>query len=366
MSTALGNAAIARRNQQPGARIPILQLPGQIGQFLSDLGGQTVTSKPRLSNTPPSVNNPRWLGVGGGNAGASWTAGAPAPMSQGGGGGGIPAHVVSGGGAPTPIVTGHVGGRPDLRQSDMYRQYAMNPQGQYDRYFHSPEMDQYFGSASRGAGAPTSAEAMIQMAGQPSPPPGTAASTFYRAESAMGRGNMDNIVASMGYKGTPMEAWANANPMLAQREFAKRFGGSQITPAGLPQGIAGVDSSKMMPTHDMRNTQFPNSERQMPEFGDESGVDISKMMPTREMGQYGFGTPANSVPAPPSVQGAAVSGPYAEAAQRAAANTTGQGMPAFRTTDPSQLFLRGFAQDFPNLLGNRQGGGIGSVAGAAR
>jgi hypothetical protein len=120
----------------------------------------------------------------------------------------------------------------------------------------------------------------------------------------------------------------------------------------------------MMPTPDMRNTQFPNSERQMPEFGADSGVDISKMMLTPEMGQYGFGTPANRVPAPPQVQGAAVSGPYAEAAQRAAANTTGQGMPAFRTSNPGDLFLRGFTRGFPNLGGSQQGGGMGSVAGA--
>ena len=257
-----------------------------------------------------------------------------------------PAHV---GGAPTPIVTGQRGGLTDLRQGDMYKQYAQNPQGQYDRYFHSPEMDQYFGSASRGAGSPANAAEMMKLAGQSEPPAGTSPATFYRAESATGRSNMEDIVAGMGYKGSPLEAWARANPMLAQREFAKRFGGSQVSPQGLPQGIPGIDTNKMMPTPDMRNSQFPNSEWQGPAFGAESGADISKMMPTPEMGQYSFGTPANSVPAPPSVQGAVVSSPFAEAAQRAGEKTTGQGMPAFRTTNPGDLFLRSYQQNFPQL-----------------
>lgn len=371
MSTSLGNAALARRSAEQGrpSTIPILNLPSQVGNFLRDLGGQTVTRG--VSNIPRDVNNPRWLGgAGGGNAGASRpsTAGpsASAPARQGGGGY-IPAHVSdpSYGGAPTPIVTGQRGGLTDLRQGDMYRQYAQNPQGQYDRYFHSPEMDQYFGSASRGAGAPTSAAAMMQMAGQPSPPPGTAASTFYRAESATGRANMEDIVAGMGYKGTPLESWAQANPMLAQREFAKRFGGSQVSPQGLPQGIPGINTNKMMPTPDMRNSQFPNSEWQGPAFGAESGVDISKMMPTQEMGQHSFGTPANSVPAPPQVQGAAVSAPYAAAAQQASQKTTGEGMPAFRTTNPGDLFLQSYGKKYPNLFNAPQQGGMGSITGTA-
>jgi len=369
MSTALGNAAVARRaaEQRRQSTIPVLNLPRQVGNFLRDLGGQTTTRG--VSNIPPDVNNPRWLGTGGGNAGASWTAG---PSNRASAQtearthsqteARIPAHV---GGAPTPIVTGQRGGLTDLRQGDMYKQYAQNPQGQYDRYFHSPEMDQYFGSASRGAGAPSSAAEMVQMAGQPSPPPGTAASTFYRAESAMGRGNMDNIVASMGYEGTPMEAWANANPMLAQREFAKRFGGSQITPAGLPQGIPGIDTNKMMPTPDMRHSQFPDSEWHGPAFGTESGADISKMMPTPAMGQNSFGTPANSVPAPPQIQGAAVSAPYAAAAQQASQKTTGEGMPAFRTTNPGDLFLQSYGKKYPNLFNTPQQGGMIPVAGTA-
>lgn len=108
------------------------------------------------------------------------------------------------------------------------KQYEMSPQGQFDRYFGSSEMDQYFGAGSRGKGAPKTAEAALELASGKGVPEGTGIATKYRAESAMGRGNIDEIVEAMGYKGSPMETWARSNPMLAFREYNKKF------PAGEP------------------------------------------------------------------------------------------------------------------------------------
>jgi len=44
---------------------------------------------------------------------------------------------------------------------------------------------------------------------------------YYAAQQAVGSKNIGDIISSMGYTG-PMAEWAKANPMLAQREFAKQ------------------------------------------------------------------------------------------------------------------------------------------------
>jgi hypothetical protein len=120
------------------------------------------------------------------------------------------------------------GGQVDRTQSDLYRQYALNPQGQFDRYFGGGEMDRYFGSASRGKGAPQDLAAMQALAGQAKAPMDTPLATYYRAQSAAGRGSMDDIISALEYQG-PMAEWARANPMLAQRVYAKKFPGGAAT-----------------------------------------------------------------------------------------------------------------------------------------
>lgn len=169
---------------------------------------------------------------------------APVPASRS-----TAAAIGAGPGPTEPITTGlDRGGNIDRRQSDQYRaamgqqapqypSFPLTPQGQFERYFSSgsPEMDRYFGAASRGAGAPKSLEEMNALASQQKAPLTSPLSTYYRAQSAVGRGNMDEIVDAMGYKGTPMEQWAKANPMLAQREYSKKFPGGRSTspfPAG--------------------------------------------------------------------------------------------------------------------------------------
>jgi hypothetical protein len=176
--------------------------------------------------------------------------------------------------------------------------FAFTPEGQFERYFKTPEMDQYFGAASRGASAPKDVEAMKALAGKTVAPGKTPEelSAFYRAESAMGRAQMPQIQQALGYeKGSDLAKWAEANPMLAQRLYAKKMGEREAAGQAQP----GTTYAGVTP----------------PPLGDES-----------------FSVAANSVPAPWNTQGAKVSGEFAEVMPFQAAKTTGEGMPEFQTT----------------------------------
>jgi hypothetical protein len=138
-------------------------------------------------------------------------------------------------GATTPLVSGlDRSGAVDRTKSDLYRQYAQTPEGQFERYFRTQEMAPYFGSGFQGKGAPTSTQAMLDLAAQATAPTTAPLSSFYAAQSAAGRGSMDEIISAMGYKGTPMEQWAKANPMLAFREFNAKFPAGQLTQGPTP------------------------------------------------------------------------------------------------------------------------------------
>ena len=104
--------------------------------------------------------------------------------------------------------------------------FAMTPEGQFDRYFKTPEFDYVFGAGSRGQGAPADAAAMEKLAFEQKAPTDAPLATFYRAQSAAGRGNMPDIVAGITAGKGEKEAaalakWAEANPMLAQRLYAQ-------------------------------------------------------------------------------------------------------------------------------------------------
>jgi len=209
---------------------------------------------------------------------------------------------------PTPITTGTRDGvTPDRTQSDQYRaamgqqapqaapSFPLTPQGQFQRYFQSPEMDQYFGAASRGQGAPANLQAMQQLAAQPQAPTTSPLATYYRSQSAAGRGDMESIISTMGYKGTPMEQWAKANPMLAFREYNKKY------PAGEP--TTGPDDQSMINAI-KGGTFYAPSGTPMP------FKDMSSAVPgTPYTGPIGvpnstIAGAANAVPAPPGTQGA--------------------------------------------------------------
>jgi hypothetical protein len=283
----------------------------QLPSYSVDATGR-LTSTNAKPNTSQNLNNYKDSAfetpdvvrgrVGGGNAGASvnW-GGNNYPSSQ--------SLFNTAPGAPTPIVTGvNSRGEVDRTQSDMYKQYALNPQGQFDRYFQSPEMDQYFGAASRGKGAPENLAAMEALAGQPTALNAPSLGTYYRAQSAAGRGNMDEIVGALGYKGTPMEQWARQNPMLAMREFGKKF------PAG-------------------EQTQGPSDDAVR------AAMQAGTFYPS-EGSPKPFGTPVNSVPAPPEQQGFAVSAPFQEAADQTWDKINGGKMPNLPIKDRVGDFLR--------------------------
>jgi hypothetical protein len=137
--------------------------------------------------------------------------------------------------------------------------YEATPQGQFDRYFGSPEMDQYFGAASRGKGAPKTAEAALELASGKGVPEGTDIAMKYRAESAMGRGNMDEIVEAMGYKGSPLEQWARANPMLAFRQYNKKFPAGEPTIGPTPAALQASEGPMTAFGQEVK-TFFPGAE----------------------------------------------------------------------------------------------------------
>ncbi len=176
--------------------------------------------------------------------------------------------------------------------------FAFTPEGQFERYFKTPEMDQYFGTVSRGAAAPKDVEAMKALAGKTVAPGKTPEelSAFYRAESAMGRAQMPQIQEALRYKkDSDLAKWAEANPMLAQRLYAKEMGKREAAGQATP-GVTYAGAAPQPP-------------------GDES-----------------FSVAANSVPAPWTTQGNKVSGVFAGVMPFQFAKTTGEGMPSLPTT----------------------------------
>jgi hypothetical protein len=132
---------------------------------------------------------------------------------------------------------------------------------------------------------------------------------FYSAESQVGGRNIESIIGKMGYQGK-MAEWAKANPMLAQREYAKRMSSNQEA-----AGYGGYGTGQLVADPALQGTTaafFP---------GD----------------QASFSGAANAVPAPPMQQGRAVSAPYDEAQRQAAEKTAGAtGMPKLETTPEAQ------------------------------
>lgn len=120
--------------------------------------------------------------------------------------------------APSPILT----------PADSFKPAPFTQEGQFGRYFKTPEFDYVFGGGARGKGAPATAAAMEQLAAQEKAPMDSPLSSYYAAQSAMGRVNQPQIQEM--YKDRPdLQKWAAANPMLAQREYARKYGTTDIT-----------------------------------------------------------------------------------------------------------------------------------------
>ena len=135
---------------------------------------------------------------------------------------------------------------------------------------------------------------------------------YYAAQQEVGERNIGEIIGGLEYqKGSPMEKWAKANPMLAMREYNKKFPAGEATQGPSDDAIrAAISGGKFYP---------------------------SEGSPPPVTNPPDFGTPANAVPAPPMQQGRAVSAPYDEAQRQAAEKTAGAtGMPNFETTPEAQ------------------------------
>lgn len=252
---------------------------------------------------------------------------------------------------PAPITTGTRDGvTPDRTQSDQYRAamgqqapsypvFPLNQEGQFQRYFASgsPEMDRYFGgAASRGTGAPKDLDAMMDLASANVAPAGANPATYYRAQSAAGRGSMDSIITAMGYKGTPMQKWAESNPMLAWREYNKKF------PSGIP--TQGPDDARIAQAMSQGNYFAPEGGpspiRMDPSTAFKGGFAIGSgnaappaQQPTQALQGmdtqqlYGAGTPnfgAFKLPGGAMSQGANVSAPFKQASAMSAQYTNPQ------------------------------------------
>ena len=115
------------------------------------------------------------------------------------------------------------------------QQFDNTLEGQYQRYFKTPEFDNVFGAGARGEGAPKDAAAMEFLGNQiKAPKEDTNIASMYAAQSAMGRVNQDKIqeyfadadlpgnVKKDGATESPLQAWARENPMLAQRLYQKQ------------------------------------------------------------------------------------------------------------------------------------------------
>jgi hypothetical protein len=135
---------------------------------------------------------------------------------------------------------------------------------------------------------------------------------YYAAQQETGERNIGEITGALGYqKGSAMEQWAKANPMLAMREFNKKFPASAPTQGPSDDAIrAAISGGEFYP---------------------------SEGSPSPVTNPPDFGTPANGVPAHPMDQGRKVSAPYDKAQAMAAQKTAGAtGMPNFETTPEAQ------------------------------
>lgn len=196
-------------------------------------------------------------------------------------------------GSPNTVVTGlNERGEIDLTKSDEYKRFAFTPEGQFERYFKTPEFDYVFGAQT--SKEPKTAAEMAALAAQSKAPTTSSLSDYYRSQSAMGRVNQAEIQKM--YPNRPdLQKWAAENPMLAQLEYTKQMGrreaAGQVTPGVTYAGA-----------------------------------------PAQPLGDESFSVAANSVPAPWNTQGNKVSGEFAEVMPFQIAKTTGEGMPSLPTT----------------------------------
>lgn len=184
--------------------------------------------------------------------------------------------------------------------------FPMTQEGQFDRYFKTPEFDYVFG-AQTGKGPKTAAE-LATLGTQRQAPTSAPLSDYYRSQSALGRVNQEEIQKM--YADRPdLQKWAADNPMLAQREYVKRQGGRPLAPD--QETVMGDLGSRAQSETGYTPQAF--------------GMPANPVPPTQQPGPGGMD------------QGTRVS--YFRGSENIAPlqamKTTGEGMPAFSTTSGS-------------------------------
>jgi hypothetical protein len=158
---------------------------------------------------------------------------------------------------------------------------------------------------------------------------------YYNAQRLQGSANLGTIINAMGYTGD-MAKWAQANPALAQEQYAKRFGNA--IPGVNP--MAGFNMSQQLagnvpgpyegtPAGDV----FASSK---PIVNPATGFGLTQQLASSvspqtnfsyAFGQENFGSPANVAPAPPAETQASLNTPFNQAMAVARSKQNTQNMP---------------------------------------
>ena len=186
---------------------------------------------------------------------------------------------------------------------------------------------------------------------------------YYAAQQAVGGKNINDIITSMGYSG-PMAEWAKANPMLAQREFAKRqaatpaptleggmtgYGINANLGAGLPTSVGNLSApSPYVPMSGFNlNSQIGSTGSQ----GYSAPPVTTGVFSPFKYGSENFGNPANPVVAPPAETQRVLNAPFNEAMVQAGRglnpdNYTSQNFSVSKKADDflSQPWLQGLGR----------------------
>ena len=275
------------------------QLLGQLGQLGGYLGSSQAAKDYAglLQGRLPAIGRP---------AAAQFGPPVPAKLIDRSGGGAPPAPILPSAGSRTPITS------PNTTFQNADEEYKTL----LSQYGGTSGVQQLAGMQSLPTGfTPTGGK---QAAGL---------EDYYSAQRAVGSKNIGEITGALGYqKGSPMEQWAKANPMLAMREYNEKF------PAGAPtQG----PSDEAIRAAMGGGTYFPSE-------GSPSPVANAPSL----AGQTSFGNIANPVaPATALNQGAAMDanrGKENLVPQQAAKTTPDGAMPNLPTTlDKVSGFLNG-------------------------
>ena len=232
------------------------------------------------------------------------------------------------GATPAPGGVGGGGGRPApiVQAADEEYKRLMS------QYGGAPGVQQLAGMTSLPTGfTPTGANQAASL------------KDYYAAQNLQGNANLGTIINAMGYTGD-MAKWAQANPMLAQREYAKKFGmnAAGVNPVqgfNMPQQLAGQTPAAYQgePAGQVFSDPKPPV-NPMQGFGLNQQL-VSTTSPQTDysfkFGAENFASPGNFVPAPPADTQAMLNVPFAQAMEIAKQRQNPQNAPFSEFYNPS-------------------------------